>query len=80
MYQLSAVPVEEHCMKAMRRACQTLYSCSDVGCKPKENVTRASIYCKYSSGVLLWSSPSKGLMGSDMEVEELIYVGCDIVL
>ena len=23
---------------------------------------------------------TKGLMGSDIEVEELIYVGCDIVL
>ena len=51
MYQLSAVPVKEHCIETMRRACQNIYSCSDVGCKPKENVTRASIGCKFSSGV-----------------------------
>ena len=80
MYQLSAVPVKEHCIKTMRRACQILSSCSDVGCKPKENITRASICCKYSAGVQLRSNPSKGLMGSDIEVEELIYVGCEIVL
>ena len=75
MYQLRDVPVKEHCIKAMRRACQNLYSCSEVGCKPKENVPRATIRCKYSSG-----SSSKGLIGSDNKVEELIYDGYEKVL
>ena len=79
MYQLRAVPVKEHWIKAIQRACQNLYSYSEVGCKPKENVTRASICCKHSSGVWLWSKPSKGLIGSDTEVEEIIYVGCRMV-
>ena len=53
MYQLRAVPVKEHWIKAILLACQILYSLSDVGCTPNENVTRASVYCKYSSGVYL---------------------------
>ena len=51
MYQLRAVLVSEHRIKAIRRACQNLNSFTVVGCNPNENVTRASMCCKYSSGV-----------------------------
>ena len=72
MYQLRAVPVKEHCLKTILLECQNFYSLSDVGCKNNENVTGASICCKYSSGVKLESKPSKGLIGSEIEVNELI--------
>ena len=75
MYQLRAVPVSEHCIKTIRRACQNLYLRAVGDCNPSEIVTRASICCKYSSGVQLWSKPSKGLLGSAIEVAELMYVG-----
>ena len=52
-----------------------MYSNGFDGCNPKENVTRASIFCKYSSGVYWWSNPSKGLIGSEIEVDEFINVG-----
>ena len=74
MYQLRTLPVKEHIMKAILRACQKLYSWSDVGCKPNENVTRASMCCKYSSGVLLRSKSSKCLIGSAIDVEDFMYV------
>ena len=49
---LRAVPVRGHCIKALRLACQNLYSLEVVGCRPK-NVTRAPMCCKYSAGVYL---------------------------
>ena len=39
MYQLREVPVSEHCIIAIRRACQNLFSLAVVGCNPNENVT-----------------------------------------
>ena len=58
MYQLSDVPVKEHCIKATLRACPNLYSWSDEGCKPSENVPRTS----------------KSLIGSEINVEEFVFV------
>ena len=36
--------------------------------------------CKYSPAVYLWSRLSNGLIGSEMEVKELIYVGFKLVV
>ena len=75
LYQSSGVPVNEHWINAILLACQYLYSNGFVGCDPRENVTLASMFCKFSSGVYWWSNPSKGLIGSEIEVDEFINVG-----
>ena len=36
--------------------------------------------CKCSSGVYLLSRPSNGLTGSEIEVEEMMYVGFEMVV
>ena len=59
-------------MKAIRRASQKFYWCSVEGCNSSENVTRASMCCKYSSGVYLWSKPSNGFIGSNIKAEEIM--------
>ena len=79
MYQLRAVPVNENCMKTIRRACQSLFSWSVEGCNHSENVTRASKFCRTSSVVWLGSEPPKGLIRSEMETVAFIYVGLDTV-
>ena len=66
-------------MKVLRLACQNLCSCGVVGWSSNENVTRASMYCKHSSGLYFLSRTSKCLLCSVIEAEKFMNVKFETV-